>query len=110
MSERRILRQRISALIDHNYVRRYLERSPLTGECTFGAAEPVPYTSIDPSSFRPIAAGERWGTRWQSAWFRFRGTVPGEWRGRKVGALLDVGGEAWVRHGRCSTARGTCSC
>ena len=39
----------------------------------------------------PFEVGARWGAPWTTTWFRFSGEVPGEWGGRRVEALLDLG-------------------
>ena len=39
----------------------------------------------------PFEVGGRWGAPWTTTWFRFSGEVPGEWGGRRVDALLDLG-------------------
>ena len=43
-----------------------------------------PYTSF--------AVGEKWGTMWDTTWFRFSGEIPHEWKGREVVALIQFGG------------------
>ncbi|KUL38029.1 alpha-mannosidase [Streptomyces sp. NRRL F-4489] len=39
----------------------------------------------------PVAVGDAWGAPWRTTWFRVRGTVPEEWAGRTVEAVLDLG-------------------
>ncbi|MEU7636185.1 glycoside hydrolase family 38 C-terminal domain-containing protein [Streptomyces sp. NPDC039016] len=39
----------------------------------------------------PVAVGDAWGAPWATTWFRVRGTVPEEWAGRTVEAVLDLG-------------------
>src|SRR5579859_1445699 len=41
--------------------------------------------------FRRFHVGDRWGPPWSTTWFHVRGRVPGEWRGRKVVAVFDLG-------------------
>jgi alpha-mannosidase len=63
--------------------------------------EPVPAAAaipgLDDSAFRadyqPFAVGDRWGTPWDTTWFRFRGEVPAEARGRRVELVVDFGWE-----------------
>ncbi len=63
-----------------------------------GAAtrEPVPFAKRDSLKFRPYREGEAWGQKWDSAWFRVRGAVPREWKGKTVVASIKFGGEACV--------------
>ncbi|SFR60928.1 alpha-mannosidase [Microbacterium azadirachtae] len=41
--------------------------------------------------YAPFAAGEQWGPAWGTTWFRLRGTVPADWAGKRVEALVDLG-------------------
>jgi alpha-mannosidase len=50
--------------------------------------------AVKQPGFRKAVVGRRWGGPWQTAWFLFTVTVPREWRGRAVVALLEPGGEA----------------
>jgi len=63
-------------------------RIRLTRRC-----EPVA-EALRAKGFRPVRVGRRWGSPWQTAWFLFTFTVPEEWRGKPVVALLEPGGEA----------------
>ncbi len=47
----------------------------------------------------PIEPGFRWGPIWSDAWFLLSATVPVEWKGRPVAALIDCGQEAIVWEG-----------
>ncbi|SNY68762.1 alpha-mannosidase [Paractinoplanes atraurantiacus] len=42
-------------------------------------------------SYEPYTVGTPWGPAWNTTWFRLRGTVPAEWRGRHVEAVVDLG-------------------
>ena len=61
--------------------------------------EPVPAAAAIPglddaafrARYRPFALGERWGRAWDTTWFRLRGTVPAEARGRRVELVVDLG-------------------
>ncbi|MCW1100236.1 glycosyl hydrolase-related protein [Streptomyces sp. RS2] len=55
------------------------------------AGEPVPVAEGLAAPTRPIAAGSAWGTPWGTSWFKVTGTVPEEWAGRTVEAVLDLG-------------------
>lgn len=58
-------------------------------------ADPKALAGWREADFRPFEPGAIWGQAWDYAWFRFRGTVPAEWRGAAV-ARIDLGGEAGV--------------
>ncbi|MEU4800004.1 glycoside hydrolase family 38 C-terminal domain-containing protein [Streptomyces sp. NPDC023327] len=53
--------------------------------------EPVPVAEGLAAEPVPTAVGERWGAPWGTSWFRVTGTVPKEWAGRTVEAVLDLG-------------------
>ncbi|WP_269855098.1 alpha-mannosidase [Streptomyces sp. RPT161] len=53
--------------------------------------EPVPVSEGLAAPRTPIAVGEPWGPPWGTSWLTVRGTVPREWAGRTVEALLDLG-------------------
>ena len=46
--------------------------------------DPVPYSERKNLHYKNIAEGERWGGKWQSAWFELSGTVPESWQGKEV--------------------------
>ncbi|MDT0445217.1 alpha-mannosidase [Streptomyces johnsoniae] len=53
--------------------------------------EPVPVADGIAAPYRPMRAGEPWGPAWATHWFRISGTVPREWAGRRVEAVVDLG-------------------
>jgi alpha-mannosidase len=66
-------------------------------DCTYAwSDEPVPFNEIDTLTFEPIETETKWGSTFDCAWFKLKGTVPTEWQGREVVALIDVGGEGCV--------------
>jgi alpha-mannosidase len=55
-----------------------------------------PPISIDDAlaaTFVPFLVGERWGSAWETTWFRLQlvGGVPAEWRGAEVVVRVDLG-------------------
>ncbi|MEC8320000.1 MAG: alpha-mannosidase, partial [Planctomycetota bacterium] len=50
--------------------------------------------ALDDDAFVPVDPGWRWGPVWSTTWFRLRGEVPAEWRGRRVDLRFDAGTEA----------------
>ena len=60
------------------------------------AAHALPGEPIVPAEglaleYAPFAAGQQWGPAWGTTWFRIRGTVPADWAGKRVEALVDLG-------------------
>ncbi len=53
--------------------------------------EPIPAAEGMALEYAPFSAGQQWGPAWGTTWFRLRGTVPAEWAGRRVEALVDLG-------------------
>ncbi|MFI5801994.1 alpha-mannosidase [Streptomyces sp. NPDC051561] len=53
--------------------------------------EPVPVAEGLAAAPKPVAVGDMWGKPWGTSWFTVTGTVPEEWAGRHVEAILDLG-------------------
>jgi len=53
--------------------------------------DPIPAAEGLALEYSPFAAGQQWGPAWGTTWFRIRGTVPAEWAGKRVEALVDLG-------------------
>jgi alpha-mannosidase len=58
--------------------------------------DPIPLKESIKLQRTPIAEGAIWGEAWDSGYFRLTGTVPADWKGQKVVAVLDFTGEALV--------------
>ncbi|MEV5973363.1 glycoside hydrolase family 38 C-terminal domain-containing protein [Streptomyces sp. NPDC051921] len=56
--------------------------------------EPVPVAEGIAAPRTPIAVGDAWGAPWGTSWLTVSGTVPEEWAGRTVEALIDLGFDA----------------
>ncbi|NEB79825.1 alpha-mannosidase [Streptomyces sp. SID14478] len=80
----RVLRERIRPAV-------HPATTPLTVEIWSTAGEPVPVPEGLTAPTRPIAPGTPWGTPWGTSWFKVTGTVPTEWAGRTVEAVLGLG-------------------
>jgi alpha-mannosidase len=90
----KITEDRIRKTIDR--IRPLVHRAvaPLQIESWKIGGEPVPYAAAIAQQFSPSVVGELWGVPWDTVWFRFRGTVPAEWAGREVVALIKLGAKA----------------
>ncbi|MGY4978516.1 alpha-mannosidase [Streptomyces sp. 900105755] len=65
--------------------------TPLSVQIWSTPGEPVPVAEGLAAPTRPITPGTPWGTPWGTSWFKVTGTVPAEWAGRTVEAVLDLG-------------------
>ncbi|MFE2268319.1 alpha-mannosidase [Streptomyces lavendulae] len=81
---RRVLHERIKPAVRTRPV-------PLTVERWEAPGEPVPVAEALAAPYRPCAAGDAWGPAWGTTWFRVTGSVPADWAGRTVEAVLDLG-------------------
>lgn len=63
--------------------------------CNFGRQSP-PFDARKDGVYQAIKVGDRWGSDWDQAWFHLTGTIPNEWRGRKVVGRLHLGGEGCI--------------
>lgn len=53
--------------------------------------EPVPVEEALAADYDPAAIGDRWGPAWGTSWFRISATVPEQWAGLAVEAVVDLG-------------------
>ncbi|WP_255945911.1 alpha-mannosidase [Streptomyces odontomachi] len=81
---RRVLDERIRPAV-------YPQSVPLDVAVWHAPDEPVPVEEGLAAEPEPISTGERWGAPWGTSWFRVTGTVPADWAGRTVEAVLDLG-------------------
>ncbi|MFD3682213.1 alpha-mannosidase [Streptomyces sp. NPDC058613] len=81
---RRVLKERIKPAVRTRPV-------PLTVERWETPGEPVPVAEGLGAAYGPCAVGDAWGPAWGTTWFKVTGTVPAEWAGRTVEAVLDLG-------------------
>ncbi|MFG2234578.1 alpha-mannosidase [Streptomyces sp. NPDC048723] len=81
---RRVLKERVKPAVHSRAV-------PLTVERWEAPGEPVPVAEGLAAGYEPCAIGDPWGPAWGTTWFRVTGTVPADWAGRTVEAVLDLG-------------------
>lgn len=87
--------------IYHEHIRLFLERrqADIYGESIVLQSEfahsvkPVKFSGIGDLTFRPVAEGDRWGEKWENAWFHLQGEVPENWQGKTAALRLNLGGE-----------------
>jgi len=85
----RVIRQLVRPAI-------YGERVPLTVLGHQVRGEPISVSDARECEYAPFAIGEAWGGAWDTTWFRMQATIPAEWSGREVVALIDLGGAGMV--------------
>ncbi|MFJ6633711.1 alpha-mannosidase [Streptomyces sp. NPDC091376] len=81
---KRVLDERIRPAV-------YSASVPLEVAVWNAPGEPVPVAEGLAAEPSPTAVGAMWGAPWGTSWFRVTGTVPAEWAGRTVEAILDLG-------------------
>ena len=81
---RRVLEERIRPAVHARAV-------PLSVEAWDVPGEPVPVGEGLSAPYRPVKVGDPWGPAWTTSWFKVTGTVPAEWAGLPVEAVLDLG-------------------
>ncbi|MEV4109447.1 glycoside hydrolase family 38 C-terminal domain-containing protein [Nonomuraea sp. NPDC049695] len=84
---KRVLEERIRPAV-------HPESVPLDVAVWHAPGEPVPVAEGLAATPEPIAPGAAWGAPWGTSWFTVTATVPAEWAGRTVEALLDLGFDA----------------
>jgi alpha-mannosidase len=81
---KRVLEERITPAV-------YPESVPLAGSIWVAPGEPVPVAEGLAAPREPVSVGDRWGAPWGTSWLTVSGTVPAEWAGRTVEAIIDLG-------------------
>jgi alpha-mannosidase len=80
----------------------YPETSPVEVAAWNVGGEPVPAEKAFKAKYSPFSVGEMWGGLWDTTWFRIRGEVPKEWKGREVVVrvrLTNIGREGFTAEG-----------
>ncbi|WP_250305886.1 glycoside hydrolase family 38 C-terminal domain-containing protein [Streptomyces sp. A 4/2] len=77
----------------HQFIRpaQYADRAPLALSVWHVPGEPVPVAEALRATYEPFTTGTPWGSPWSTSWFRLEGTVPENWAGRRVEAVIDPG-------------------
>jgi alpha-mannosidase len=69
----------------------YRDPVPLLLESWQAPGEPVAVSEGLSAQYSETKAGERWGPPWGTTWFHVTGTVPEDWAGLEVEAVVDLG-------------------
>jgi alpha-mannosidase len=86
-----LIEQRLRRMLARIHRAVYSQRVALDVAAWPVDGEPVPVAQALAAPYAPIRAGDSWGPPWSTTWFRVTGAVPGEWKGRRVEALVDIG-------------------
>lgn len=90
--DRSLIESRLRRVLDERVVPAVYPRSaPLEAGIWNAPGEPVPVSEGLAAPREPLAAGDRWGAPWGTSWITVRGTVPAEWAGETVEAIVDLG-------------------
>lgn len=54
------------------------------------AGPPISYTEAKVATYKPIEGGASWGAMWDTTWFKVKATVPTNWAGEQVVALINL--------------------
>lgn len=80
----RVLRERVIPAV-------YPASVPVTLQAWHAPGEPVSAETALAADYTRCQVGDRWGPPWSTTWFRVEASVPHEWAGRTVEAVIDVG-------------------
>ncbi|MFG2894168.1 alpha-mannosidase [Streptomyces sp. NPDC048248] len=90
--DRALVEARLQRVLDERIRPALYPRSvPLEVAAWVAPGEPVPVAEGLAARHTPVAVGDAWGAPWATTWFKVVGTVPEEWAGRTVEAVLDLG-------------------
>ena len=74
----------------------YGEHAPLAVSAYHVHGEPISVSVARARDYVPFETGQSWGGAWDTTWFRMRATIPPEWQGSEIAALVDLGGGGMV--------------
>ncbi|MCC6444983.1 MAG: alpha-mannosidase [Armatimonadetes bacterium] len=90
---------RIERFLRNEMSPRLWERAVPMGAGVFRPQGSLPPARAPRQAYTPVEPGFAWGPVWSDAWFCFTGSVPPEWQGQAVSALIDCGAEAVLWEG-----------
>lgn len=92
--DRRLIEGRLGRVLDRIKPAVYPESTPMRVSIWEAPGEPVPVAEGIAAPRTPTAPGTPWGAPWGTSWLTIEGTVPPEWAGRTVEAIIDLGFDA----------------
>ena len=92
LDDRELVERRIDRiLLERLLPACYGATAPLSVQVWHAPGEPPEVADALNASYRPSAIGEAWGPAWGTSWFHLTGSVPAEWAGATVQAVVDLG-------------------
>ncbi|MEU1204873.1 glycoside hydrolase family 38 C-terminal domain-containing protein [Nocardia sp. NPDC005825] len=92
--DRRLIEGRLGRVLDRIKPAVYPESTPMRVSIWEAPGEPVPVAEGLAAPRTPTSPGTPWGAPWGTSWLTVEGTVPAEWAGRTVEAIIDLGFDA----------------
>ncbi|WP_019925609.1 glycoside hydrolase family 38 C-terminal domain-containing protein [Nocardia sp. BMG111209] len=100
--DRRLLEDRLTRMLSERIVPAIHPQSvPLRASIWVAPDEPVPVAEGLAAPRTPIESGAEWGAPWGTSWLTVEATVPAQWAGRTVEALIDLGFEGGIPGFQC---------
>lgn len=99
-----VIEERIM-LAPERFIRPLIQRNKykLRVEAVHVGGEPIPYGNAISLPFKSFEIGDAWGAKWDTTWFKFSGTVPLDWQGDQVVAIVNLSFEEGDGFGREGT-------
>ncbi|MQY26147.1 alpha-mannosidase [Nocardia aurantia] len=100
--DRRLIEDRLARVLRERIVPAIHPRSvPLRASIWVAPDEPVPVAEGLAAPRTPIESGAEWGAPWGTSWLTLEATVPEDWAGHTVEALVDLGFEGGIPGFQC---------
>ena len=96
MQREKIYIERIKRFSERIKTKRYTKLADLKASFIYDKHSPIPYEKALEANYTPLKLGAEWGELWGCAWFKFKGEIPVEFKGKEIGALIDLNGEGCV--------------
>jgi alpha-mannosidase len=92
LDDRELVERRIDRILRERLLPAcYGATAPLSVQVWHSPGEPPEVADALNASYRPSEPGEAWGPAWGTSWFHLTGSVPAEWAGATVEAIVDLG-------------------
>lgn len=87
----KLIEDRINVLISKDLPNHFFSaKAPLEISACEILGEPISYEEATGLNYTPFQLGAAWGVQWSTTWFKFKGVVPVEWKGKEVVALIKL--------------------
>lgn len=87
----KVTEERIAVAADR-FIQPLIHRSKIefSIEAAHVHGEPITWEEASKLEYKPFNIGDEWGARWDTTWFKFNATVPADWAGEEVVALISL--------------------